>query len=157
VELALDWLTQTALEATALHTFFDTHAITQWYYKQTKSGITLRSGTPRTTADIRIEASSDRPVKGIRDPCCHVVWKAAGGILLADRLPLHLCIFQFDHLLRFDHHTFWKFSLQLRDLPGPPRPGRFGKGFFYAPWIEGKKAALQVLPNKLFLPTKRSQ
>ena len=112
VEPALDWITDTVLEATELQEFFDLHALKRWYDRYTKPGTTSGIGTPKHGDYTSIDAYSDTLSPVAKKPCCHVVGKkerSTRGYII----EIHIGFFvsTFDELLAFPLNTFWQYHL----------------------------------------------
>jgi hypothetical protein len=127
VEIALDSVWPSEREADAAFHFFHRHLVRRYHGKTQKTRFygdaatdttgTLYDGQRRHPNILTLYRSSYDRFTGEILPILHLEWRANGVEALKQAgLP--------DHLLDFDHRTFWEKRLLLADL-NPERLGRY--------------------------------
>jgi hypothetical protein len=124
VEITLDWITDTLLEAEELQEFLESHLIKPWHGQRPfgRYRTSLYYGERPKGGYTNLLCYSDKPSRMTGDPCCHVEWRLQGRTRVKNNK--HVEIATFEDLLAFDHYTFWKTHLVLRDITSLERIGK---------------------------------
>lgn len=112
VDIALDLITESRVDADAVKDYFDKHQVQRWrgHQKLGRSKETTYSGV--ASCRNNVVHYSDRPSKVDGRSCCHLEWRISSAVAVRAAELGGL-----DALLDLDHRRFWARRLQLLSMP----------------------------------------